>query len=98
MKAPLRTTMASLWMACIAGTVVVAGLAAGLFDAQLFVAAAIIGVIAGGPLGVWNARRMRAAAPLIFPESAAMDPDLAHRAMSPLRARPYPPARDQKYC
>lgn len=97
MFAPLRTTMVTLWMACIAGTVVVLGLAAGFVSWWLFALAAVIGVVLGAPLGLWNARRMRQSPPNIRPESPSMDPDAARRAVDPFRPEPYPPAPAQSY-
>jgi len=43
-----------LWVACIAGTVVIAGLAIGYYDLRTFGAAAFVGVILGVPAGLLN--------------------------------------------
>ncbi|MBN8290399.1 hypothetical protein JI664_00315 [Rhodobacter sp. NTK016B] len=94
-QAPLRSTMATVAAACVAGAVVIAGLAYGFYDWRLFVAAAVAGVVIGVPAGIWIAHRMRATPPLPRPETAVNDPDAAQREVAPHRARPYPPAPDQ---
>ena len=54
----LAAYLTPLWVLCIAGAVVVAGLALNLTGWPLFLAAGLIG-LAGVPLAVWNARRIR---------------------------------------
>jgi len=94
---PLRSMMATLAVACVAGGVVIGGLAAGWYDWRLFVLAALAGVVIGIPLGIWIAFMMRVQPPLAQPESPTTDPDAARRAVSPDRIEPYPPADDQVY-
>lgn len=50
----LRLLLVHLWAACIAGTVVIAGLAMGYYDASTFVAAALAGMVLGIPAGLLN--------------------------------------------
>ncbi len=97
MIAPLRTTMVTVWAACIAGAVVTLGLILGQDRWELFVVAGLTGLLAGVPLGLWNVRRMRAADPLARPESPTTDPDAARSAVDPARPAPYPPAPGQTY-
>ncbi|MCA0206453.1 hypothetical protein [Pararhodobacter sp.] len=94
--APLRSTMATLAVSCIAGAVVIAGLAVGWYDWRLFVLAGALGLVTGVPLGIYIARRMRAQPPLPRPEGAAYDPEAAQRAVDPSRPVAYPPALDQQ--
>ncbi|WP_146195145.1 hypothetical protein [Pararhodobacter marinus] len=94
-QAPLRSTMATIAAACVAGAVVIVGLALGYIDWRLFAAAAVIGVVVGVPVGIWIAHRMRATPPLPRPETAVSDPDAAQREVAPDYPRPYPPAPDQ---
>ncbi|PTX04021.1 hypothetical protein [Pararhodobacter aggregans] len=94
--APLRSTMATLAVACIAGALVIAGLAFGWYDWRLFALAGVAGLVIGVPLGIAIARRMRAQPPLPRPEGAAYDPEAAQRAVDPSRPVAYPPALDQQ--
>ncbi|PJF08922.1 hypothetical protein [Pseudorhodobacter sp. MZDSW-24AT] len=91
----LRSTIVPIAVGCFAGAAIIAGLTAGLYGWQLFAAAAIIGLAAGIPAGLWSARRMRETDPLPRPESPTMDPSAAAREVDPRRAEPYPPAPDQ---
>lgn len=50
----LRLLLVHLWAACIAGTVVIAGLALGYYDAATFVIAALTGLLPGVPAGLLN--------------------------------------------
>ena len=50
----LRVMLVHLWAACIAGTVVTAGLALGYYDPATFVIAALAGVLLGVPAGLLN--------------------------------------------
>ncbi|MFN4100795.1 MAG: hypothetical protein ACK4GT_13545 [Pararhodobacter sp.] len=95
--APLRSGMAALTAACVAGGVVVGGLVAGWYDWRLFVLAGVVGLVVGIPLGIWIAFMMRVQPPLAQPESPTTDPDAARRAVDPGRREPYPPADDQTY-
>ncbi|MFT4151820.1 MAG: hypothetical protein QM656_16585 [Paracoccaceae bacterium] len=56
---PLRSLMVTLWVSCIAGVVVIAGLALGMVNWQLFAIAAVIGLVTGFPAGLWTARTLR---------------------------------------
>lgn len=50
----LRIFLIHLWVACVAGAVVIAGLALGLFSIWTFVWAAVIGLVIGIPAGMIN--------------------------------------------
>lgn len=97
--APLRSTMITISVACVAGAAVIGGLALDWVSWPMFVTAGVVGLVLGWPLGLWVAHRMRDEPPLPRPERADMDPDAAQRAVDPFRAKPYPypPAPDQVY-
>lgn len=50
----LRLLLVHLWAACIAGTVVIVGLAMGYYDATTFFIAALAGLALGVPAGLLN--------------------------------------------
>lgn len=97
MIAPLRTTVVPISIGVIAGVIVITGLAIGLVLWQLFLAAALIGVALGAPLGIWVSRKMRRTPPVERPASASMDPEAARRAVTDAHPAPYPAAPDQIY-
>lgn len=79
----LRSTMVPLAVGSIAGAVVIAGLTFGHYGWQLFVAASLVGLVAGVPAGLWTVRRMRAAKPIPRPASPSMDSEAARPAPHP---------------
>lgn len=50
----LRIILVHLWVACVAGAVLVAGLAMGNVSAATFIWAAVIGLVLGIPAGLLN--------------------------------------------
>ena len=54
MLPPLRTLLVSLWVACLAGAVVIAGLVLGQYSWTTFFLAGIIGLLVGIPAGLAN--------------------------------------------
>lgn len=52
MIAPLRSLLIALWAFCVAGVVVIAGLALGAYDWWTFVAAGVTGALVGVPAGL----------------------------------------------
>lgn len=54
MYAPLRTFLVTLWVACVAGAAVIAGLALGHYSWATFIFAAVIGLVVGVPAGMAN--------------------------------------------
>lgn len=54
MFANLRLVLIHLWVACIAGAVVVAGLVMGYVGIATFIWAAVIGLVLGIPAGLLN--------------------------------------------
>ena len=59
MLPPLRTLLVTLWVACVGGVVVIAGLSLGWVGWSPFVLGAALGVIIGVPAGIWNARYIK---------------------------------------
>ncbi len=59
MPAPLRTFTVTLWVACIAGVVVIAALSLGWVGWMPFALAGLVGLVLGVPLGIWNARKIK---------------------------------------
>ena len=59
MIAPLRTLLITLWAFCVAGAVVIAGLALGAYDGWTFVAAGVTGALVGVPAGLMTWARLR---------------------------------------
>lgn len=59
MKHGWRLLFIPLWALCVAGVVVIAGLALGLFTWVTFVVAGVVGLIVGIPAGLWNTKRVR---------------------------------------
>ena len=59
MIAPLRSLLITLWVFCVAGAVMAAGLVLGAYDWWTFAAAGMTGVLAGVPAGLatWAALR-----------------------------------------
>lgn len=51
---PLRMMLIHIWVACIAGAVVIAGLTMGYVGVAVFVWAAVIGVVVGVPAALLN--------------------------------------------
>jgi hypothetical protein len=51
--------MVSLWVACIAGAAVIAALSLGWVGWTAFATSGAIGLVAGIPLGLWSARRIK---------------------------------------
>lgn len=91
----LRSIIAPVAGAVVAGTVVIAGLSLGFYAWPLFVLALGAGVVLGLPIGMWTVRRMRATAPISRPASPSMDPDAAQREVKPWLRVAYPPAASQ---
>jgi hypothetical protein len=91
----LRSTMVPLAAGSLAGAVVIAGLTLGYYAWPLFALAAVLGLAAGVPLGLWTVRQMRAAPPIRRPASPSMDPEAARREVNPMARVSYPPARSQ---
>ncbi|WP_395539512.1 hypothetical protein [Neotabrizicola sp. sgz301269] len=54
MIAPLRTLLIALWVTCVAGTAVVAGLVLGYYSWATFAVAALAGVLIGVPAALAN--------------------------------------------
>lgn len=50
----LRIVLIHLWVACLAGSVVIAGLAMGYVSAQTFIWATIVGIVVGVPAALLN--------------------------------------------
>ncbi len=59
MLPPLRTWLVVLWVACVAGAVVIVALSLGWIGWQPFAVGAIVGVVIGVPGGLWNARYIK---------------------------------------
>lgn len=59
MRLGWRFLFGPLWALCVAGAVLIVCLAAGWYSWQAFVLAGVIGLVAGVPAGVWNARKVR---------------------------------------
>ncbi len=59
MKHGWRLLFIPLWALCVAGVVVIAGLALGLFTWVTFVVAGVVGLIVGIPAGLWNTKKVR---------------------------------------
>lgn len=59
MKYGWKLLFIPLWALCIAGAVVIAGLAVGLMSWWTFVIAGIVGLVIGVPAGIWNVRKVR---------------------------------------
>lgn len=51
---PLRTLLVTLWVACIAGALVIAGLSLGYYGWRTFAVAAAGGLLVGLPAGLAN--------------------------------------------
>lgn len=54
-----RFVLSPLWALCIAGALLIAFFSFGWYDWSAFVTAGVVGLIAGVPAGVWNARKLR---------------------------------------
>lgn len=59
MKHGWRLLFIPLWALCVAGVVVIAGLALGLFTWATFVVAGVVGLVVGIPAGLWNTKKVR---------------------------------------
>lgn len=59
MLPPLRTFLVALWVACLAGAVVVAGLVMGQYSWTTFFLAGVIGLLVGIPAGIATWARLR---------------------------------------
>lgn len=59
MLPPLRTLLTVLWVACVAGAAVVAGLALGYYSWATFVVAAVAGLLIGVPGALANWAHLR---------------------------------------
>ncbi|MBL6427029.1 MAG: hypothetical protein HOY44_05840 [Maritimibacter sp.] len=59
MKHGWRLLFIPLWALCVAGVVVIAGLALGLFTWVTFVVAGVVGLIVGIPAGLWDTKKVR---------------------------------------
>lgn len=70
MKAPLRTFLVTLWVACLAGAAVIAALASGWVSWTAFAAAGALGVVLGTPAGLWTAREIKREDPNWPPQAA----------------------------
>ena len=74
MRFPLiRSTTIPLAVGTVAGAVVITGLTFGYYGWSLFIWAALIGLAAGIPAGLWSARQLREAEPIDRPASPSMD-------------------------
>ena len=59
MPAPLRSSLAALWVACIAGVVVIVLLSSGWTGWKTFAIAGVIGLLIGIPAGIWSASHIK---------------------------------------
>jgi uncharacterized membrane protein YfcA len=48
-----------IWALCVAGVVVIAGLAVGYMTWITFAVAAVVGAVIGVPAGIWNTRKIK---------------------------------------
>lgn len=71
MPAPLRTIMAVLWVACLAGAFFIVFLTFGWVGWTPVVISGIGGLILGIPAGIWTARAIKREDPAWPPHSGA---------------------------
>ena len=59
MRAPLRTLLAVIWVACVAGAIVIFALTFGVMSWKAFAVAGLLGLVIGIPGGLWTARQIK---------------------------------------
>ncbi len=59
MLAPLRSILAALWVACVAGAMVILLLSLGWTGWMTFAVSGIVGILIGVPAGIWTARKIK---------------------------------------
>lgn len=59
MKAPLRTLMVALWVACVAGAVLIVFLSLASITWVAFVVSGVVGILVGVPAGLWTAKAIK---------------------------------------